>query len=316
MLFKSHNIWIFVNLHCVLCSFKSFNFNHIYFFLHRAVHASAVYHLLVARLDRYLKNKKNQSNQFAKLEVIKKSNLSTENVHAQNSTNRSKRFTFRGKKIDSKSRSQPSLAETETLGDEDSHILELIAQTQQIQDHLALIEKNENSDYKLNKDRYEKTSNSTDNLSVAHGAEVTRRVRGHKRASSSVDANDVRKSHEIQETIRNSLICDSHEDLSKISSSKGMHTTELTIQTSPKEPFSQEKGIITRKQSFDVTADILGSPNEDKTIDVTKFIEPSSTISTPPRTRRDSRDKKPFQRKASLDTFDTIEVGLYSKKML
>jgi len=266
----------------------------------------------VARLDRHLKNKKNQSNQFAKLEIIKKSNLSTENVHLQNSNSRSKRFTFRGKKIDSKSRSQPNLADTETIGDddEDSHILDLINQTQQIQEHFMSNEKKESSDCIINKDRYEKTSNSSNNLSIINGAEVTRRVRGHKRSNSSVNANDIRKSQEIQETIRNSLICDSREDLSKISNSKDDKTqttgNEIRVPMSPKELFSHEKGIITRKQSFDVTADMLSSSNEDKTIDVTKFIETSTTIHTPPRTRRDSGE---LDRKLSLDVFDLTEVG-------
>ena len=293
--------------------------------MYRAIHASAVYHLLVARLDRYLKNKKerNKDKQFAKVEIIKKSNLSTENIN-HNSHNNSninnnnnnnhhhhhhhhKRFTFRGQKIDSKTRSHPNLSETENLDNQDNNnIINLIGeQTKQQQ--------NDRSNNLRKKDSFDNTSNtvnssnhlSVDSASVAANARGGRGG-GNRRSNSSVDVNEYRKSQEIQESIRNSLICGSKEDLGRITANI---EKQEKIPESPKEPFpGSVKRIISRKQSFDVGADFFGSTgNSDKSIDLTRFIEQSSP-SSPARRYSDEKENKKDHRKMSLDVLETLEV--------
>ena len=264
---------------------------------------------MVARLDRYLKNKKERAkakeNHFAKLEIIKKSNLSTENVNSQpNSNTRNhhpKRFTFRGKKIDSKTRSHPNLGETESLADdEEDNIVTLIDQTQ----NTDTSRRKESSDNTTNQKYQQQTKNTSSNhLNVI---DPVIRMRGHRRSNSSADVNELRKSQEIVESIRNSLICDSQEDLEKITAN--IKKKEETPSPSPRELFPKSvKGIVTRKQSFDVSADFLGSPsNGDKTIDVTQFIE-ASTVTPPRRNSGEKLNQK--HRKMSLDVFDAHEVS-------
>ena len=321
--------------------------------MYRAIHASAVYHLLVARLDRYLKNKteRNKDKQFAKVEIIKKSNLSTENINCGNYNNNSnsrinnnnnnnhhhhhKRFTFRGQKIDSKTRSHPNLSETECLDDQDNNNImnlmgEQVNKQQQNDKRGANLRKKDSFD---NNKTGNTTTNSSNHLSV-ETASVAANARGgrgggNRRSNSSVDVNEYRKSQEIQDSIRNSLICGSKEDLERITANI---QKQDKIPESPKEQFPKSvKGIISRKQSFDVGADFFDSStnNNEKSIDVTRFIEPVSPSSpqTPSR-RRHSNDSTPTStsptrrrhsneriamnnkhRKISADILETSEVS-------
>lgn len=315
--------------------------------IYRAIHASAVYHLLVARLDRYLKNKKerNKDKQFAKVEIIKKSNLSTENINHGNHNNNShtrinnnnnhhKRFTFRGQKIDSKTRSHPNLGETESLDDQDNNnIMNLMGEQvnkQQQNERSTNLRKKDSFDTKGGSNT---TANSSNHLTV-ESASVAANARGgrgggNRRSNSSVDVNEYRKSQEIQDSIRNSLICGSKEDLERITANI---VKQDQILESPKEPFPKSvKGIVSRKQSFDVGADFFGTStnNSEKSIDVTRFIEPASPSSprTPSR-RRHSNDSPPTptsptrrkhsnervamnnkHRKMSIDIIETPEVS-------
>ena len=302
--------------------------------IHRAIHASAVYHLLVARLDRYLKNKKDRSkdNQFAKVEIIKKSNLSTENINSQiisssnsrqNNHSHHKRFTFRGQKIDSKTRSHPNLSETTSDGLDDqgkNNIINLIARTnntttknysgtqpqqqQQQRNEGTSLENNNNN----NNNAEKKSSISGNHLSVENSSSRGTRGSGNRRSNSTVDVNEYRKSQEIQETIRNSLICESKEDLEKINGRRDEKQERLSPE-SPKEPFPKSvKGIISRKQSFDVGADLFrssvsndGDDDGNKSIDVTQFIEPTTT----PRRHSSERMNRNKHRKMSADVLET-----------
>lgn len=253
-----------------------------------------MYHLLVARLDRYLKEKKenNHTNkQFAKLEVIKKSNLSTDNLNNTH-TNRSKRFTFRGKKIDGNSRSQQSLADNEHENEHDMS-------ENSTNDH------NEPSkEYKKLKDEHASSSASSISTSkpILSSPDQPEKInppqrnppqRGHRRALSSVNPNELRQAEEIHSTLRNSLCSDSKEDL--FSNVTAPQPDKQPRSGSPEEPFGKSvKGIVSRKISVDVGIHELGSTNNNENnIDVAKFLPESP--------RRTSDETKKVKRKVSVD---------------
>lgn len=264
-----------------------------------------MYHLLVARLDRCLKEKNENwetNKQFAKVEVIKKSNLSTDNFHEVSApTNRSKRFTFRGKKIDGTSRSQQDFANDndELDANEDAPLATDEPQNNK-KEYKKLKDENASNSATNVSTTMSSTPSSPDSLDIQSQNHSQRNPthKGHRRAHSSVNPNELRQAEEIvRTTIRNSLISDSKEDL-LAGSIPAQSTPEQPLRSnSPEDLFGKsDKGTVkvSRKISFDVGMSDLGSPNSgEKEIDVAKFL--------PESTRKVSDERKKMKRKVSVD---------------
>ena len=215
------------------------------YYIFRAVHASAIYHLLVKRLDRYLRERKNSddnSKQFSTsvtVEVIKKASLTNEND--TNKNGKSKRFSFRGRKIDPGSRSQPSMVH-EQNGNIDTSFLqhEYKSQVDYHEDSYRKLLKQNNTTVtneiiKKEKNKENRNTNCCNNTEVIRTKEIKR----HKRSSSSADKNTV------IDSIRHSLLCNSQE-----------HLVKKPIENKKRKPFSPEEKLVTsREMSFDCLVD-------------------------------------------------------------
>lgn len=281
--------------------------------MYRAVHASAVYHLLVARLDRYLQERKENSDtynkQFAKVEVIKKSQLSTEKTASRN-----KGFIYRGKKIDPNSQSNQNISESNDHEDDDriSHNQNLDIPNN---DHSVNNQPGKKDLKKLKDEHASSSETNIPTLSPPNSLQTSNkqnetptlqnqnqtRTKGHRRAISSVNPNELRQAEEIHNKLRNSLCCDSKEDLSKTN-----ENNEQQSPTSPQDPFEKtDEGIVARKKSVDVKLNtVLGSPiNGEKRIDVIKLLPES------PRKCSNENEKKKMKRKESVDYQINSEVS-------
>lgn len=233
----------------------------------RAVHSSAIYHLLVRRLDRYLKEKKlpdNINKQFPKVEVIKKAILTNDNT-----TSKTKKFSFHGRKIEPGSRSQPALAHEITNNLEDETTINESKNCSNVH-----YDENNNHYTRIQERETQKAKDSQNKV-----------VKRHVRSSSSADSNT------LLGTIRNSLTC-STEDLSKYSPEPHL----------PKQTFNrkEESFVTSRKKSFDgILDETLDSPNgDDKEIDVTIYLLPDESQRNKV-CLDSSEEKKPLRRSKS-----------------
>ena len=205
-----------------------------------------MYHLLIHRLDKHFKLKKNSEvhKQELKVEIIKKATLSTENF-ASITASKLKKFSFRGRKIDANgSHSQPMIHEINNNipiidvnrnecyeETNDKHYNDGTSNNEEEQKKIEEI-KNEENIIKNSRTVTSDTKNVPIREDNSHDYVVKQRWK-HKRSSSSADRSQV----------RNSLTCDPQIDFNKPPETYG--------NTSPTDSFLDVCVITARKQSFD-----------------------------------------------------------------
>ena len=276
------------------------------------------------RLDRYLReskhNENNTSNNFSKLEIIKKATLpSPKRITGiidsldNTSNGKTKRFTFRGRKINPSSKSQPSLVSD---GEEkpQAKITKIVNETQSSPDSIQVksVKHKINKKDKVTRTNSDKTHTrnktpveykiltpttlSTTLDSTPENVEKKKHQRRLKRSASSDNEEDVRNS------IRNSLSCDSDQDFFKLNLPSSSPRVESQ---SPVDPFpgNDDSVIAVRKLSFD---DVTISSTDKKVLP-----DDSPEMKTMVKKEVEKSDSPGMKRRLSLLKSDSIEVEFY-----